>query len=145
MQYEYNSILGGFRWNLIQKISIALNIPINLIGSADTYGDNAKTFITFADGVTLTSEQKTILDNIVANITPCSVPINTGNTTLKIADIWKSRKWLIDQFGVLATIWWDEESEDGSTPCYAYIQFQKYLTLQEKLKVKNIITGVTEV
>lgn len=144
MQYEYDSIVGGFRWNLIQKISIALGIPISQISSADTYGVNAKTYIDF-NGIELTPEQKATMDSIITT-NPCTIPTNTiGNTTFKIADIWKSRKWLIDQFSVPATVWWDAESEDGSTPCYAHFLFPQSLTVSQKSDIKKILTGVTEV
>lgn len=137
--YEYPQIIGH-KWNLLQKISISLNIPISQIYVGDSFNDYIqKTYIGFYD-VELTTSQKTQLDNIVMNES-CSVPQNTGNTTYKVPELFKMRQWFISQIGIEPTFWFDEENIDGSGECYLYLQFPRPLTTTEKKLIVSVYTS----
>lgn len=138
MQYEYPPITG-YRWNLVQKLSIAFNIPESQIYTMDN-GEN--TIIGF-NGVDLTEAQKTILDGIVAS-NPCLPPTNTAGSTFRIKDIWSMRQWFIQQIGITPKFWFEEGSNDGSGVCYMYVQFDRPLTLSEKKKIKDVYAAMIE-
>lgn len=136
MLYEYPVMESGYKWNAMQKIAIALNIPIENIYLCGTQEND---YIGFKD-ITLTIEQKTILDNIMAN-SPCSIPTNIGKTTYKAPNLYGMRKWFSSQWGIEPIFWLDEPLEDGMGECYIHLQFPRVLTATEKKQIINVYTS----
>lgn len=125
--------LSGFRGNIIQKISLELNIPESKIYISD---DIKNTYVGFNVN-NITEQQKTLLNNIMQN-NPSSIPVDKNKPIYKIKDIWKMRNWLAEQIGVPFKVWFDEEKPDGYSECNIYIQFDRPLTLIEKTKIINV-------
>lgn len=125
--YVYPVITGSF-YNLHQKISLGLSIPMDdiLISS-----NVEEIFIDLP--ITLTAEQKTQLDTIMAN-NPGGPPENTCNTTYRIINIDRAKTWLKNQLGIDVTFWYDTDSNGNN--CLV-LQFSRPLTTTEKNTILN--------
>lgn len=133
MEYSYPIQITGYIWNLMQKISIALSIPMDSIGTSA----NSQYFTIHLPNE-LSVADKTILDNIVNATNPCLPPANTGKTTYRVMDLWSMRQWFFTQFGITPTLWFEQGNADGSGECYIHVQFPRQLTAQEKNKIKSV-------
>lgn len=96
------------------------------------------------NGLELNPQQKTSLDQIMSQ-DPCLPPLNTGNTTYKIADLWSMREWFYTTIGLRPVMWFEEGSSDGTGECYIYLQFPRSLTNQEKNKILSTYTSMIRV
>jgi hypothetical protein len=132
MIYEYPKVTG-YEWNALQRISLALNIPMENICSI---GISDKTCIGF-NNIDLTEEQKAILDNIMID-NPCAVLISQEKTTYQIADLWNMRQWFFSNWGISPTIWFEDGNEDGTGECYIYLQFPRLLSETEKNQIVSV-------
>lgn len=139
MEYQYSKV-SGYRWNAVQKIALSLGIEMNKIYISD---NEIYTYVGF-NNMELDANQKEILDGIMAN-NPCLPPLNTGNTTYKIADLWSMREWFYSTIGLRPVMWFEEGSPDGTGECYIYLQFPRTLTNQEKNKIISTYTGMISV
>lgn len=138
--YEYDGILTGYVWNLMQKLSFLLNIEMSLISltmSADKYE--------FGFPRELTQGELDDIDVILALPDPCGPPTQQG-TRLKILDLWSSRGHFENIIGVHPTYWFEKGDIDSTVPCYFYLDFDGNLDNQQKKTImdayKNLIIEV---
>lgn len=131
IQYEY-PIMSGLAWNAMQKIAIALALPLD---SVSVSANTQKTYIGVPNE--LTPAQKTTLDGIMNN-NPCIIPTNVGKTTYKVPDLWSMRQWFFTNWGITPTMWFEQGNEDGSGECYIYLNFPRTLTTIEKKQIIGV-------
>lgn len=130
--YTYNHIVGGYRWNILQRIIVT--IGIEPLGIGDTMvGESMKTFVQFSTA--LSPANKSTLDTIMAD-NP-QYPPSTSNTIGLITDIWNERAAFQTAIGLTYTIYYDESVRGSGNVNQIKLHFNKSLTNTEKNKVKS--------
>jgi hypothetical protein len=133
MTYFYPQVVGGYRWNMLQR---CLNeVGIEPIDSGDTSG---QTYLAFSRELTLT--EKIALDLLMLS-NPTFPPANTGKTTYEIKDIWETRQ----QFSVAVGggvaleffIYYTESVPGSGSFDRIQLHFKKALSASERNKVAD--------
>lgn len=128
-------ITNGVLWNIIQKISQSLNIPV---GEFFITANEESIFVNTYN-IDLTAEQKIIIDNVMQN-NPTAVPVVSAEKTLyKLPNIAEMIDWFGVQWGITPRVWFGEK--DASGECYIYLQFPRALTKTEKTQVIALYTA----
>jgi len=128
MTYWYPQVSGGYRWNMLQRIYLAIGIEPT--SSGDTGG---QTFLTFSRELSVA--EKASVDAIMSN-NPTFPPVTT-NTVFLVKDLWEFKADLEAAMGLNYDMYYYESVPGSGRIDMISLQFRSVLTTQQKNKVIN--------
>lgn len=126
MDYDYQQVSGGYRWNMLQRIFN--EVGIEPIGSGDV---DDRTVLTFSRPLTDTEKQK--LDTLMAS-NP-TFPPSTGGTIFVVRDVWNQKTLIEDAMGATYKLYYSESVIGSGDIDQVELHFDQVLTSTQCDKV----------
>lgn len=133
--YHFKQVRGGYRWNMLKRITLEVGVAPAAIGDADD-----KTFILFEKP--LTKKQHENLDRLMKD-NPTRPP-KTKGTRFIVKDVQNFQDEIEAEMGLSFLLYYSESKPDSGVVDQLELIFDRPLTPEEEQKVKlayaNLIT-----
>lgn len=131
-QYDYPQVIGGYRFNMLQRIFKECGIwPLDC---PDIMIDGVwRTVPTF--DIALSAEQKSALDILMAD-NPTFPPTPTG-TKFQAIDLYENRATLSTKWGKNFWVWWDESVRGSGSFDKVLLYFDDNLSIAQRNAVRT--------
>ena len=138
-EYYYPKVGGDYRWNILQKILLAIGRK-----AIDLLDKETQTIARFDPPLNETTE-KPLIDAIFADPdTAGNATISVINNSYQIKDIYEWRQQIIDEVGFPVNIWFVKSAPEVDRPDVIVLEFGgKLLTNPEKKDVENAVENLT--